>query len=761
MRAFFAEGVDKMHIPWAVEGLPMLLHLSVFLFFGGLAIFLFNVDREVFTFVILWIGLFSLVYGLITLLPIIRPDSPYYSPLSSPVWFLHATMTYVTGIVLGFIVFIGFLLCYLLSFRSSRIVRIGEDVFDRIRDLLEYHRRRMLGGMEKVAEEKASERSSRVDAQILEWTISALGDDDSLNDFFEAIPRYFNSKTLEHLKTHIPSTLRKKIRLALRRFCERTLSSNSISDSEKLRRLDIAVNAINQIGETRDWLIKSLLYSLDAPQTVEMGHILLLWLTNNNQDIDDVVRGIIARILVNVRERNDSWVALAARVFGLPEQDLRDNIALGGDSVLLAILLHVTSQPLLGWRDLKAFSKLDIRNTHPRLQHDFCTLWNEILQPAREQGSSVYILSMIRHPYIALHQGTDAAPTAFDASTDDDDDTLYKPSSYPTCNLASHRPDSAPHVPVPLLTPHSPEASSYPLTDGGNTASRQAEQVNEAVEPPSSSNPTTTSKTEATSHGHDTTPPINPVHSGSRSTGTSQTAIVAAAPQDITSIATLSLSLEGSEQQDSEIVAPSAEPGTGQILSASSTHAPPPTLAPIPTSLPNTQSLSHDPGFAAVPISSHFAPTSVGSSIPASRPTGDATFPRLRTCRLVNTRNMCFANVVLQLLVNSPPSWNLFRELGDLKGQREAGVPETGGGATPLVDATVRFFEEFIAEEPPSTQQQLQSAAGRTSMVDEEKKDDKIVDSFEPTYLYDAMKEKKQLKSLLVRSHTHVAASCC
>jgi ubiquitin carboxyl-terminal hydrolase 10 len=122
---------------------------------------------------------------------------------------------------------------------------------------------------------------------------------------------------------------------------------------------------------------------------------------------------------------------------------------------------------------------------------------------------------------------------------------------------------------------------------------------------------------------------------------------------------------------------------------------------------------------------------------------------------------MCFANAVLQLLVNSPPSWNLFRELADLKGQRGVGVPETGGGATPLVDATVRFFREFIVEEEsPSTEQQSQLAAGKTSRVDEEKKDDKIDDSFEPTYLYDAMKEKKQLKPLLVRSHTHVAATC-
>jgi ubiquitin carboxyl-terminal hydrolase 10 len=123
----------------------------------------------------------------------------------------------------------------------------------------------------------------------------------------------------------------------------------------------------------------------------------------------------------------------------------------------------------------------------------------------------------------------------------------------------------------------------------------------------------------------------------------------------------------------------------------------------------------------------------------------------------VNTRNICFANTVLQLLVNIPPFWNLFRELGDLKGQHRAGVPETGGGATPLVGATVRFFKEFIVEEEsPSTQQQSQPAPGGTSRTDEENRDDKVVDSFEPTYMYDAMKEKRQLKPLLVRSRAHV-----
>ena len=66
LRAFFADGVDNLQIPWAVEGLPTLLHLSLFLFFGGLVVFLFNVDQEVFIGVVTWIGIFSTMYGSIT-----------------------------------------------------------------------------------------------------------------------------------------------------------------------------------------------------------------------------------------------------------------------------------------------------------------------------------------------------------------------------------------------------------------------------------------------------------------------------------------------------------------------------------------------------------------------------------------------------------------------------------------------------------------------------------------------------------------------
>ena len=785
MRAFFAEGVDTMHIPWAVEGLPTLLHLSLFLFFGGLAIFLFDVDREVFGYVVWWIGLFCLVYGVVTVLPLIRQDSPYNSPLSTPAWFLRATMSYVTVKILTCIVYsfcvcfyicffcfrIFFCFCFSFSRFDDRINDIIERITDSITDLGNYYCRRILGGVEMAIEEAVSKRLLKVDVRILDWTITTLGDDESLKNFFEAIPGFFNSKLVQHLKGGFPEELRSKYIDALQGFLDRTWTSNSINDSEKVRRLDISMKAISWI---RDSYVSSILWDVsfkyweEVPHTLEMGQSLARWCTSNNRSTVPYAQSIIGRILASVPERDDRWITLAARAFGLTEQDLQENITLGDDSVSLAILLHVTRQYIYSyynpnWEVLEVLSNFDIHKTLPRLQHDFCTLWNEIVQEAWRREfytTPVRILKEIQHLYIALHQGTDAAPAAFSASTDWLVDIRYDLLSYPLCTLASHRPDSIAQIPVPNSSqvPFSTQPTLSPLpTDGGNTASRRAEQVKNVVEPPSSSNSTTTSDVGATCHGPNITPPTNSVPSSSRPVGASPTAVVVAAPQDVTSTDTLSRPREGSELQDSDMDAPSAKPRTtSQNLPITSTHPPTPALAPTPTSIPK----SYEACVTSVSDSSHIPLLSIDSFIPTSRPTSDAMFPCLRARGLVNTGNMCFANAVLQLLVNIPPYWNLFRELSDLKGKCGAGVPETGGGAAPLASATVRFFKEFIVEEEsPSTQRQSHLATGGTSRAKEDRKHDNIVDSFEPTYMHDALKKKRQFKSLLVRSRVHVAAS--
>jgi ubiquitin carboxyl-terminal hydrolase 10 len=125
---------------------------------------------------------------------------------------------------------------------------------------------------------------------------------------------------------------------------------------------------------------------------------------------------------------------------------------------------------------------------------------------------------------------------------------------------------------------------------------------------------------------------------------------------------------------------------------------------------------------------------------------------------------MCFANAVLQLLVYCPPFWKLFRELGRLMGPRERGEGQgIGDSATLLVDATVRFLEEFVNEEkkPLPTQQLQQQTENVNAKEEEEKKEDDGVDSFIPTYVYDAMKEKKRFENMRVRSRTYMAPIFC
>ena len=754
MRAFYANGVDKMHIPWAVEGLPTLLHLSLFLFFGGLAIFLFNVDQEVFTCVVCWIGLFLMVYGLITLLPLIRHESPYYSPLSKPAWVLYAGIHYVTLKALAFITSHRWL--------SSR------QAYERFLDKKNRYHGWMLGGLEKKAEETASERSSEIDIRILGWIISALGDDDSLEKFFEAIPGLFNSKLVKDLERDFPEALLGTFWSALDGFMGRTLSSNSVTDSVKSHRDIICGDIRNMIPcpfETRYKILHRILGN-PAQLTFDRVRTMAKWRTHENHDIADRARKDVTLFIPRLGNNAGDWISFARDVCGLA---LQDNLSHGRDNVLLSTLID-TCRRGVGKRDVICVellakrlieqtnkSEFDIRRTLPGLQRGFCGLWNEFVQQARFRGWTSppdLVIRTIRPLYIALHQGTDAAPTEF-CLLESSYDLL--PSSYPLCNISTHLPDSAVYI---------PESDSRSVPNPRSITNSRAAPV-----PSQPGGQPVVSRY----------PPSNGGPLNSKTTG--KTKVSYAAIRDSLLLASLPVPpfLEGATQRDA--VAPSTKPNPDISKNCSTKPTPTPsTPVPMSESAPtvlNKSLASQSAGSASTPNSlllalsvlnsipaspppSH-APTSpdaeslaLFSSTTRSRPNENTTLPRPHARGLVNTRNMCFANAVLQLLVHSPSVWNLFRELGDLKGQRKAGGPNNGGGATPvtpLVDATVRFFEEFMSrgKVPPPAQQSTQQTATRE---DGEEKNKFL--AFEPTYIYDAMKGKKQLKKLLVRFVTRM-----
>ncbi|KAH9952854.1 hypothetical protein BGW80DRAFT_1259780 [Lactifluus volemus] len=187
-------------------------------------------------------------------------------------------------------------------------------------------------------------------------------------------------------------------------------------------------------------------------------------------------------------------------------EDVFENYLAHGDSVLLANWIHITHQffrfkrlgrPSVVLGNIQStISKFEIGNTLPGLQHDFCALWNQFTREAHNHGSpsvaypvlklnhgSPYIdypvLRFNRHHFIALHQGTDAVPTAFDASTDDSDPILLESSSYPLCNIPGHHSDgtiddtthSLIHPPGPNLNTIAlaqPDSSHSPPVDVGN-----------------------------------------------------------------------------------------------------------------------------------------------------------------------------------------------------------------------------------------------------------------------------------------------------
>jgi hypothetical protein len=123
-------------------------------------------------------------------------------------------------------------------------------------------------------------------------------------------------------------------------------------------------------------------------------------------------------------------------------------------------------------------------------------LWNGLVtqgmrQAYHDESDFVDVLRVIRHLYIALHRGTHAAPTAFDAFTTDDNPILFKLSSYPLCEDIAHQQNTAvPHPnqlhdpPDAFLHPSQARSEGQPIPGGSTTPQRAEEADVQRLPPP-------------------------------------------------------------------------------------------------------------------------------------------------------------------------------------------------------------------------------------------------------------------------------------
>jgi len=298
IRTFYSDGVDDMQLSWVVESLlPTLLHLTLFLFFTGLLIFLFNIDHTVFGAVAGWVGFSTAMYACVTLLPIVRHDSPYYTPLSSTAWFLYDSTRYMISRAL---------FCFGVETNKR---------FDR------------LAGVDKAAEETAKKRSSEIDRRALQLTFDSLDEDHAREQFFDAVPGFYRSNVVKHPQLGLSFLFQFKFRRTLDEFLDRTLSSNSISESLRVNRLLICLNAAQAAcGPSTASRVLDDIFDGHWPKvllSVEIGHYLGRWSNSNNGFIAMCARSIVSCIIINAPRRDGRWLSLVMDQLGVSERVLR------------------------------------------------------------------------------------------------------------------------------------------------------------------------------------------------------------------------------------------------------------------------------------------------------------------------------------------------------------------------------------------------------------------------------------------------------
>ncbi|KAH9971352.1 hypothetical protein BGW80DRAFT_1513149 [Lactifluus volemus] len=406
IRSFFADGVEKFHLPLAVETLPALLHVSLFLFFSGLLVFLFNINHTTFSI-------------------------PLLCPLTSSAWFLLNGVQYQVFRILAFV---------------TPFCDFTAATWWLFHDMRETYRERTSWGIVKAAQESPSKMSAEIDNRVLKWTFEALDEDRELEQFFEGIPAFCTSQVV-HEPRHILAQLNVKVfAAACDGFLIRTFSSHSLSERIKERRFILCMQAMDALNSSLfpPYGFFSQVFGPPAIdgvlQSVPIGQLLRSRCHSSKGISALYAQTLVAGIIASVPERNGRWKLLVMDQLQISKDVLEEYLA-QGDSVLLANWIQFFRVYLEHpwnsvsneiWQITLIISKFDIRNTLPRLQHDFCALWNQLL------NSRSYTDSVLRPNwdlFIALHP----VPTAFDPFNSDPflGQTFY----FPMCNVPGHHSD--------------------------------------------------------------------------------------------------------------------------------------------------------------------------------------------------------------------------------------------------------------------------------------------------------------------------------
>ncbi|KAJ7644717.1 hypothetical protein FB45DRAFT_719195, partial [Roridomyces roridus] len=153
--SFLYYGLKEFNMHKVVDIIPLLLHVSLFLFFAGLVAFLIPINIPMAAVASFMLACLSVVYSAVTVLPLHYLECPYRTPLSEAFW----------GISRGLA-------------RILRRRRIADDSVWSDGEVT------LVEAMSHGATEDTQER----DYRALVWTVKSLADETEFEPFAEAIP---------------------------------------------------------------------------------------------------------------------------------------------------------------------------------------------------------------------------------------------------------------------------------------------------------------------------------------------------------------------------------------------------------------------------------------------------------------------------------------------------------------------------------------------------------------------------------------------
>ncbi|KAH7098268.1 hypothetical protein BKA62DRAFT_375160 [Auriculariales sp. MPI-PUGE-AT-0066] len=311
-RALFFRGLKAWHLPAFISTLPVLLHISLFLFFGGLVLFLWPLDKAIAGSILGLSGLVFTFYCISVLLPLWQPDCPWRIPLVDQLFRLSTRTARLWRAPAS----------QMLKMTERLLERAPLLTFSRLRQSVSAFERTVgvsapLYNAEQQERKLIQDRTASLDASALRWLLRSSPAQDVVAVGVQAIgalPPW--DPTLVLLRaTEVPDLVRDHVELS---FPKASMAGSFIQTEADAARCSrylrswISIYIERSVYSESQLLARLIRYTMPNSHDLPLLRFIIRWTLLHDADSNSFLTSLKKRN-VNERER-EKWVFLPQTV---------------------------------------------------------------------------------------------------------------------------------------------------------------------------------------------------------------------------------------------------------------------------------------------------------------------------------------------------------------------------------------------------------------------------------------------------------------